>query len=173
MKKILTITLLFSLLFISCSSDDDSDTIVPTVAATMTPPNWTHGTWNITVPSSIKGFTFSSFNLCQILKDDTSSCYQEKIINHNFAHLTNIVEESKSAETYNVTIKLHKTVVTYKFRKGEEDLNGNYLMYWIIPNANPELLETEIPMENTKPKLPPVIPPVTPPTGPVPGPPVT
>ncbi|WP_430613683.1 hypothetical protein [Flavobacterium sp. JP2137] len=159
MKKILTLTLLMSLLFISCSSDDDSDTLVPTVAATINPPTWTQGTWTLS-SGSIKGFKFTKNDFCQVLKNDVESCYIELITSHNKAYLINEVEESATAENYNIAIKLNNKSTKYHFRRGADlDTLGNYHIYWVIPSKIPEVPDTEHELINTNPILPPPPPP--------------
>lgn len=154
MKKILTLTLFMSLLFISCSSDDDSQDPIPTIAAEIAPPKWAQGTWLLST-GNIKAFKFTKSDFCQVLKNDAESCYKELILSHNNAFLKNVVEQSITDSIYNFAIELNNTKTKYHFRRGPDlDTLGNHHIYWIQPSNNIEIPDMEYELKNTAPILP-------------------
>lgn len=115
MKKI-TLTLMASIaiLFVSCDDNDDTVTKKVGVAAKISPPAWIVGAWKVS-GASIKGLNFRSDDMCQVLINDESVCYKEKIANYNNAFLKNIVEEIESESFYDIKFIFNKDTIDYHF----------------------------------------------------------
>lgn len=126
MKKI-TLTLLASMamLFVSCDGSDDAVVSKKVgVAAKITPPDWIVGSWKVS-GASIKRLVFLKDDMCQILINNESLCYKEKITAFNNSFLTNKVEQDADADFYNVKIILEKDTVEYHFER-LDSLNVNW-----------------------------------------------
>lgn len=140
MKKI-TFTLLASIamLFVSCDENDDADTLKKVgVAAKISSPDWIVGSWHLRTDgvkiTNIKGFTFDSNNICQVLLNDSEMCYMDRIKEYNNAGLKNEVLQDlyndSEGEIYQVEVKLDKKSEIYRFQR---DMNDSLRITWLIP----------------------------------------
>lgn len=147
MKKI-TLTLIASIaiLFVSCDESDDAVTskkVDP--AARISPPAWIVGNWKVS-GASIKGINFSKDDMCQVLVNNESLCYKEKIAIYNNAFLKNIVKETTTAANYDIEITLNDEIVEYHFEM-IDSLNVNWN---VLDKEDPNIIKNVYRMSRPK-----------------------
>ena len=132
MRKLLF--LFSSLLFISCSGDDDSSSNDTSID----PPSWIQGRWHTQVNGVDfdSGFEFKKNDFC-IINGNFSQCYQSSIdlLSQNSNDVS--VKEEISSDRYFIELKMVSNIFTYEFEKVSESMirqvfSNNYSEYHLV-----------------------------------------
>jgi len=113
MKKILGFILLLTILFTSCSSNDDDSRMSN---FEINPPDWIQGTWMLEEENQASGYKFVNDDFC-IISILQQTCHKELLSQSNSSGVLTSVNEEITENSYLIEITLGGQIFTYEFIK--------------------------------------------------------
>jgi hypothetical protein len=113
MKKILGFILLLTILFTSCSSNDDDSRMSN---FKINPPDWIQGTWMLEEENQASGYKFVNDDFC-IISILRQTCQKELLSQSNSSGVLTSVNEEITENSYLIEITLGGQIFTYEFIK--------------------------------------------------------
>jgi|AntRauTorckE5430_2_1112549.scaffolds.fasta_scaffold17294_2 hypothetical protein len=113
MKKILGFILLLTILFTSCSSNDDDSRMSN---FEINPPDWIQGTWMLEEENQASGYKFKNDDFC-IISILRQTCHKELLSQSNSSGVLTSVNEEITENSYLIEMTLGGQIFTYEFIK--------------------------------------------------------
>lgn len=113
MKKILGFILLLTILFTSCSSNDDDSRMSN---FEINPPDWIQGTWMLEEENQASGYKFVNDDFC-IISILQQTCHKELLSQSNSSGVLTSVNEEITENSYLIEMTLGGQIFTYEFIK--------------------------------------------------------